>query len=226
MSFGGYENGGDWQKQFKRTVITGGPLKGAHYHDISFEDIKKSAKSYRGDPRFNQYCKRYLSQKALQDSGEGALPTEVGPQPSRCCCLRGKFIVVAGWVWGKAKVKLGLSILLVLICLVVLTRPLFYVVLSRAIKASIKFMLRRSCGLIIVLIDAFLDEAATQLDPGLISAPSPAVVADDTAVRYELQQITGIHMLLWNSLFVLVGVLIGHRLPRAPGAVRNLRLRP
>ena len=59
------EDGESWDKQFKRAVVAGGPLKGARYTDVGWDGLRKAAKSYRGDARFNQYAKRCLSERAF-----------------------------------------------------------------------------------------------------------------------------------------------------------------
>lgn len=56
---------GEDLKQFKKVVITAGPLKGARYTDVCHDDLRKAARSYKHDPRFNQYAKRVMSEKAL-----------------------------------------------------------------------------------------------------------------------------------------------------------------
>eukprot|EP00438_Fugacium_kawagutii_P036602 Skav217812 [mRNA] locus=scaffold889:69820:83430:+ [translate_table: standard] len=48
-------------------LMRGGPLKGARYTDVSWDDVKRAAKSYKGDPRFNQYAKRRLSERAFSE---------------------------------------------------------------------------------------------------------------------------------------------------------------
>ena len=45
--------------------MAGGPLKGARFTDVGWNDLKKAAKQYKADPRFNQYAKRCLSELIL-----------------------------------------------------------------------------------------------------------------------------------------------------------------
>ena len=54
------EIGGDLQKQFKKAVVSGGPLRGARYLDVGWEGLKKAARSYRADAPFNQFAKRRI----------------------------------------------------------------------------------------------------------------------------------------------------------------------
>ena len=49
---------------------------------------------------------------------------------------------------------------------------MFYVIIAKALTLSIRLALRRSLGLIVILLDAILDEAAAQLEANLIHAPS------------------------------------------------------
>ena len=55
-------HGEDWTKRFRKVTVAGGPLKGARYSEVSVEDLERSARSYRADPRFNQYAKRMVTQ--------------------------------------------------------------------------------------------------------------------------------------------------------------------
>lgn len=59
------ETTADLKKQFRKTVIAGGSLKGARYLDVSAEDLAKAARSYRSDPRFQQFAKRWIASKTL-----------------------------------------------------------------------------------------------------------------------------------------------------------------
>ena len=87
--------GEDWQKQLRKVVVSAGPLKGARYPEVSWEDLRRAAKSYKQDPRFCQYAKRMMSEKAL-----GSRPAQ--PQTaSRTWRKMG-----AEWLmWGLAKAK-------------------------------------------------------------------------------------------------------------------------
>ena len=139
------EDGESWDKQFKRAVVAGGPLKGARYTDVGWDDLRKAAKSYRGDARFNQYAKRCLSERAFAVKSESAESDEKGRR-FRCSCSW-FCMKAATWVLAKARVKLGLVLLSVFIILLLLSRPLFYVVLARTLSLSVKLFLRRSIGL-------------------------------------------------------------------------------
>lgn len=97
-------------------------------------------------------------------------------------------------------------------------------VLARSLALTIKLFLRRSCGLLVVLIDAILDEAATQLETGLITPPQANVPLGQTDQRFELQHTSSVSSWLWHGLFTLMGVLLGRQLPRAHRPVRTLRL--
>ena len=54
-----------WDKAFRRAIVAGGPLKGARFTDVGWNDLKKAAKQYKADPCFNQYAKRCLSERAF-----------------------------------------------------------------------------------------------------------------------------------------------------------------
>ena len=46
------EPGEGWDKAFRRAIVAGGPLKGARFTDVGWNDLKKAAKQYKADPRF------------------------------------------------------------------------------------------------------------------------------------------------------------------------------
>eukprot|EP00438_Fugacium_kawagutii_P028079 Skav223928 [mRNA] locus=scaffold2593:382825:387213:+ [translate_table: standard] len=206
------ETGEDLVKQFRKAVVAGGPLKGAQFFDVSWEDLKKAAKSYRADARFNQFAKRRLSEKAL---GSGAATAPAPTKPQRC--------------WGSLKswttfavtflrARWLLSAFLGLLLLVTLSRPMFYVVLAKGLALSLRVVLRRSVGLLAILIDALLDEAAASLETALIAPPSvPGNLLPNSG--YELQHQSIFMQWFWHAFFGFLGAVLGHRL-RAPPVVR------
>ena len=155
--------GEDWQKQFRKVVVSAGPLKGARYPEVSWEDLRRAAKSYKQDPRFCQYAKRMMSEKAL-----GSRPAQ--PQTaSRTWRKMG-----AEWLmWGlaKAKGKAVLFTFLALLACMLISRPLFYVVMAKSLTMGIRLVLRGSFGLVIIVIDATLDEVAANLEASLLTQP-------------------------------------------------------
>ena len=69
-SGGAAETGAELVKKFKRVSVQGGSLRGARYSDVSEADIRKSAKSYRGDPRFSQFCKQWVAAETFASDPE------------------------------------------------------------------------------------------------------------------------------------------------------------
>ena len=63
----GAEDGAALKKKFKRAVVTGGTYRGARYSDLADADVRKAAKGYRGDLRFLQYCKQFVSLELVDD---------------------------------------------------------------------------------------------------------------------------------------------------------------
>lgn len=216
-------DGGDsLDKQFRKTVITGGALKGARYTDVSAEDIRKAARSYKADPRFNQYAKRKMSERAFaeRDPSSASSTTESGcPQKFRRSCSS-----LAHFLIAKAKLKLGLSLLALLLVVILFSRPLFYVVIAKSLALGVKVFLRRSVGLLVVLLDAILDEAVNSLDGGMIAPPVQAGAHQQQhqqVPHYELQPVNYLTSLLIHGICVLIGALLGQRLPHAPLAART-----
>lgn len=206
MSSRQHGNGEDWTKALRKVTVQAGPLKGARYGDVSFDDLNRS---YRADPRFNQYAKRMVSERAL---GNAPNPEQIGVEQNsaryRCCSWKRTL------EW-KTRGRVLLASVACLITLLILSRPLFYIVFARSLKVLVRVALRRSVGLLVLLIDSILDEAAASLEAGLLAAPTaplepsvtPAVF--DQQTRFEIQQQHTVMSLLINGLFTLVGIILG-----------------
>ena len=213
--------GEELQKQFRRATVTGGPLHGARYLDVGWEDLRKSAKQYKTDPRFNQFAKRCLSEKGLGEEGSSTKST-VAPSLS----LKAHMLIksVVSWIIARAKVKTGITLLILFLVFMLLSRPKFYSVLARGLVVSMKAILRRSIGLIVLLMDAILDEAAASLEASLITSPNPVRLPEYMPAQHPPAPRT-IYDFFWHGLFTLLGILIGHRLPRATQTDRNAQPR-
>lgn len=214
------DSGDSLDRQFKKTVILGGPLKGARYTDIGLEDLRKASKSYKADPRFNQYAKRKMSERAfsLNNAKEDQATSEPNPCSQRC---RKFFLGIWQLLIAKARLKLGLTLLVFFVMFILFSRPLFYVVIAKSLALGVKVFLRRSVGLLVVLLDAILDEAVNSLDPGLIAAPLQGQPPVQQVPQYEMQPVNYLTTLLIHGICVLLGTLLGQRLPRAPLAART-----
>lgn len=227
MSLQQPERGEDWAKPFKKVTVQAGPLKGARYGDISFEDLKKSARSYRSDPRFNQYAKRIISEKALGNAQDSESAKNEKSSTSCRCCSWKRTLEWGTWLLLKSRGRIFLFSLALVVLLLLMSRPLFYVVCAKGLRVVVRLILRRSVGLLVLLIDSILDEAAASIEAGLLTPPSPpetATVADNP-VRLEIQQYNAMSLLLMNSLFTLAGILMGrHWRARATAARPPTRL--
>lgn len=195
----------------KKVTVQAGPLKGARYGDICLEDLRKSARAYRADPRFHQYAKRMMSERALGAAPNSVPPLDREPVGSRRCCPWKKTLEWGAWVFCKTRGRIVLATVFSLLLLLILSRPLFYVVFAKGLKVLIRVTLRRSVGLLVLLIDAILDEAAESLEAGLLSSPtsSDTTARSDNQERFEVQQQHTIMALLVNCLFTLAGVILG-----------------
>lgn len=97
---------------------------------------------------------------------------------------------------------------------------MLYTVFAKALVVGVKATIRRSVGLIVLLMDAVLDEAAASLEANLIQPPVPMHMPEHTPAMYPPAPRT-IYELFWHGLFTVLGVLIGHRLPRVNRVDRN-----
>lgn len=221
MSSTALEHGETLQKQFKRVVVSGGPLQGARYLDVGWSDLKKAARSYRSDPRFNQFAKRVLSERALGEKNDATLKSLPAASTWRsyivdsCKTAMGRMI-------NKVKMRFGVMLLLILFAIIILSRPLFYTVLAKSLALGLRVFLRRTIGFIVMLIDALLDEAASSLESALLTPPTVQEQNPMSAGHFEMSAPPrSIHEFILQGMLTLLGVLIGHRLPRAGRVDRN-----
>lgn len=111
MSSDQLEHGADLRRQFKKTVIQAGYLKGARYLDVGLEDLKKAARSYRGEPRFNQFAKRALAEKLLaQDEPQSAERPVVDPPSGHLAQFFGRVCMLFRWLGSKFKGRTVLAL--------------------------------------------------------------------------------------------------------------------
>lgn len=97
---------------------------------------------------------------------------------------------------------------------------MLYTVVAKALVLSVKAVLRRTVGLIVLLMDAVLDEAAASLEASLITPPSPTFTSEPMHTA-QAPVPRSFYDLFWHGIFTVLGVLIGHRLPRVTRVDRN-----
>ena len=80
-----------------KVTVTGGSLKGARCGDLPEAEVAKSAKSYRGDARFMQYCRQFMASKLIdgaeepENTGVNVGPPESQGRPEYCNFCKGVF---------------------------------------------------------------------------------------------------------------------------------------
>lgn len=131
---------------------------------------------------------------------------------------------------SRARGKLLFMMFIAGLLLLIIPRPLFYIVLARGVSVGIKLMLRRSVGFLIIVIDSILNEAAYALEARLISPPPHVVTqtrAGNTAPTpntynpYEIQPQHTLMELLLHGFFIFIGAILGRHWPRAAPAFRR-----
>ena len=172
-------------KKFKRVSVQGGSLRGARYCDVSEVDIRKSAKSYRGDPRFSQFCKQWVAAETFASDPEvERRASEAGNRANQSTAWPG-----FGWTallgvtkdsWRVAQQRLKgrwmTSFWLVLFLMIVISRPAFGRLCARLFGLTLRFCLRRLVNLVIAMIDTVLEEAILQTEIALVAEPTPTDV--------------------------------------------------
>ena len=103
-----------------------------------------------------------------------------------------------------------------------ISRPLFYVVMAKSLTMGIRLVLRRSFGLVIIVIDAILDEVAANLEASLLTQPVPQGAPPQHPMHaFEIQQHYSFSSIMLHLIFTCLGALMGRHLPRTQPAVRH-----
>ena len=215
-------------KKFKRAVVQGGTLQGARYSDVSEQDLRKSARSYRGDARFRQFCKQWVASQIVAPESLVQGTKQLG-QPD--------VLANASW-WSKLKTltltncKQFLSerfkgrwwTFLTLLCLVlvVVSRPAFGKLCGRVIGLSVRVFIKRSMGLLLTVLDSILEEAVEQVEQALL--PPPSVFNTDGTANTKTspagQHSTSLQLML-HVVCLIVGSFLGRMISNAPVPARN-----
>lgn len=167
-----------------------------------------------------------MSEKALgpkKEDFENQKPKDCWKQIGKHCKSFG------GWLLSKAKLRLGLAFAVSLLLVMLLSRPLFYVVLAKSVALTVRVSLRRTMGLVAAVLDAILDEAATHLENNLNPTPMVTYQTAQSASgptpqqfqQFQVQPMNSFVAYLLHGMCTLLGVIIGHRLPRAPILART-----
>ena len=91
------EDGEGLRRRFKRAVVGGGRLKGSRYSDLAEAEIRRCAKSYRGDARFGQYCRQWV---AIHSSATPALTIDPDHEKRTEMSETHGLQLVSGLRWG------------------------------------------------------------------------------------------------------------------------------
>ena len=172
------EDGAGLKQRFKRAVVSGGKHKGARYTDLSEAEIRRCATSYKGDPRFNQYCKQWVALHLLS-SPEDSSSAQAGKEGVKSQPAQGTW---SSWSWEKcqqvassiktfARGRKLLTIFFVLSFGLLISRPSFGILSSKLTVLVIRSLLRRTVGIPSSVIDAVLDEAIDQVESVLSGPP-------------------------------------------------------
>lgn len=214
----GGETTKDLRKQFKKTTITGGALKGARYLDISHEDLVKAAKAYRSDPRFQQFAKRWVASKLLDNGKDQTIEVVSGPTapsaPKVWTFCKASASRLIPWLKGR----LIIVFMFLLVLGVLLSRPLLYVALGKLFALGIKALLRKTLGLVALVFDSFLEEIVLQLDPNYLGhflpPPLEAHQHYPTPAPNQMEQPWNQGGLALQLICLIVGALLGQHWPR------------
>lgn len=204
----------------RKVTVTGGSLKGAFYGDLPEAEIAKSAKSYRGDARFMQYCRQFMASKLIDGAEEPEnTGANIGPPENKWrleywSFCKGIFArCFTKWSRGKLLVLLGMMLLLI-------SRPSFSVLCGKAAMLVIKTAIRRSVALVTMVLDTVLDEAIQQIDSAL--APTQVTHGQASTDPFPMGPPITKQDYFMHVICLLLGTLFGRHYGNAPFLARNL----
>lgn len=152
----------------------------------------------------HQYAKRVVSERVLGAKEAAAEKNEN---------VKSWMTWSREWLaWGltRTKGKVLPVCLLVSLMILLLSRPLLYVVIARGLAMMIRVALRRSVGLIVIFLDALLDEAAANLEANLLAAPTAGVQRmQDPEIPHELRQRYSFGAIFMRLFCACIGALLG-----------------
>ena len=216
-------------KKFKRAVVQGGGLQGARYSDVSEIDLRKSARAYRGDARFRQFCKQWVAIQTVAPENfvGGAKPANTDVDSDKSCgwwtkIKRTTFGGYRQWFLETFRGRFLTCVGCLLLTLVVISRPAFGRLCGRVIGLSIRVIVKRSLGLLLTVLDSILEEAAEQVEQALLPPPGVFIGDRTTDARspQTTQHSTSLQLML-HLVCLIVGSLLGRVITNAPTAARN-----
>ena len=149
-----------------KTVVAGGPLKGATFDSISPDRLQKIAKRYSGDPALVKFARAYgiLSELEAGDPAPCApvVPKSVSDTSENSTSwvvnYLGKFFK---WIWLRA---FWIKWLIVLMALGFLLRPSVSTVMAKLVVTTTRLVFRRFVNLIAMILEGLLAEMILQMD--------------------------------------------------------------
>jgi hypothetical protein len=212
------EDGEGLRRRFKRAVVGGGRLKGSRYSDLAEAEIRRCAKSYRGDARFGQYCRQWV---AIHSSATPALTIdpdhEKGTEMSEThglqlvSWLRWGLTLIwrfYAWMLRFARGRKAVAVILLLMVAYLASRPAFSVLCSKLVILTVRESLRRCFCVLSLLVDGLLEEAVAQID-SLLRSPQPAAREVPVAQTAQPTETTHWYLLHWllHGLCLIFGPL-------------------
>ncbi len=193
-------------------------------------DIRRGSKLYRGDQRFAQFCKQWVAanvvapDEVLKVADAGGSRCRKGEEPPVAMSWkslgknwsRGFY----NWAVGQVKSRFFTSCLVLFFVLVIIGRPAFGKLCGKVVGLSIRILIKRIFGLLTLVLDSLLEEAASQVEQALL--PSPHADYQHTGTMNQALPPPGTS-LQWTMhiLCILIGSLLGRNLPRAIPAALN-----
>ena len=218
-------------KKFKRAVIQGGSLKGARYSDVNEADLRRGSKGYRGDQRFAQFCKQWVAATVVAPDEVLKIADSNTVDIRKSDSLTGgknwkAYVkdwgrVVFNWMVGQIKGRSLTACVFLLMLLIIICRPAFGRLCGKVVGLSIRVFVRRVFGLVTVVLDSLLEEAASQVEQALLPSTF-ADVQQAGLVNPPVPQTSTSLQWTMHILCILVGSLLGRSLPRAmPAALES-----
>lgn len=226
------ENGEGLRRRFKGATVTGGRLRGSRYADLSEAEIRKCASSYRGDPRFNQYCKQWVAVNTLAlsegfdettsadmgDKAKGESATDVFGTNAKARCAQCSQKIFASCL-KFAKNRKTAALIIVLLSFTLASRPAFLPLVSKLLILTLREAARRTFCIVTLIMDGILEEAVAQVDSALRGPPTSLPTQATQSSEAQNSE-------WWHWALHVLCLFLGARYGRVPGAVPPINRNP
>eukprot|EP00438_Fugacium_kawagutii_P027182 Skav234841 [mRNA] locus=scaffold1428:275955:276593:- [translate_table: standard] len=162
----------NWKAKYARRVVAGGALKGAHFEDLTYDQLVKASKRYPADSRLQKYAKTVVTSMEL-DGAEGE------PEPCLPLAVRQTAVEAVdkeawkNWLWRilrRLTLHRAVVFCLVFMAVILIVKPSLATACTRVLVKFFRLALRRLTGFLLLILEGLLDELVYQIEFSLRQA--------------------------------------------------------